>query len=332
MRYIESPSHDAYFNMALEEVVLDGLAVRDDFFMLWQNKNAVVVGKYQNTAQEINAQFVKDTGVQVVRRLSGGGAMYQDLGNLNFTFVVENRADDKKRLDFSAFLNPVVAALQSLGVPAQCSGRNDILVDGKKISGNAQCRRAGRTLHHGTLLYQSNLENVARALNPGMDKLASKAVQSVRSRVTNAAEQLANPPSTAQFKALLLQALFAETAAQPYALTAQEQAHVQTLQAEKYATWAWVYGRSPAYDLQRERRYPFGKITVGMRVENGRIQALDFTGDFFSARDPQELAEILQGCELRTDALRQTLDGVEIDAFIHGLDAGALRALLTGTF
>ncbi|MDL2214535.1 lipoate--protein ligase family protein, partial [Clostridia bacterium OttesenSCG-928-O13] len=164
MRYIESPTNDAFLNMALEEYVFESLPKSEEYFMLWQNKNAIVVGKYQNAVEEINADYVRENDITVVRRLSGGGAMYQDMGNLNFTFVVDQNND--KTLDFSIFIQPVVRALAQMGVAARQSSRNDIVIDGKKFSGNAQYNKKGRTMHHGTLLFNSRLDTVGKALNP----------------------------------------------------------------------------------------------------------------------------------------------------------------------
>ena len=183
MYYLESTKTDPSWNLALEQYVFDVLGPRDDCFMLWQNDNTIVVGKHQNTLEEINTDYVKEHGVTVVRRLSGGGAVYHDLGNLNFTFVAENRFGSE--FDFSTFCRPVVDALRSLGVPAEINGRNDMTIEGRKFSGNAQYMKKGRIMHHGTLMYDSDLEAVSRALNVKPDKIESKGLKSVRSRVTN---------------------------------------------------------------------------------------------------------------------------------------------------
>lgn len=201
MHYIESPYYDAFSNMALEEHVFENLPYTDSCFMLWQNRNAIVVGKYQNTVEEINADYVRKHDIDVVRRLSGGGAMYQDMGNLNFTFVVDQSTSHA--LDFSIFIQPLVQALDKIGIVAVQSGRNDIVVDGKKISGNSQYNKNGRTMHHGTLLFDSNLDTISKALNPKPDKIASKSIKSVRSRVTNIADHISAPMDMANFKQLL---------------------------------------------------------------------------------------------------------------------------------
>ncbi|MDL2218732.1 lipoate--protein ligase [Ruminococcaceae bacterium OttesenSCG-928-O06] len=326
MRYIESPYTDAYSNMALEEVVFRRLPRSEEYFMLWQNKNAVVVGRYQNTAAEVNAPLLEEKGVQVVRRLSGGGAMYQDEGNLNFTFVVNQQGE--KNLDFTLFIRPVVRALEKLGAPAQQSSRNDIVIDGKKISGNAQYNSQGRTMHHGTLLYASDLDAVDAALTPAADKIATKGVASVRSRVTNIAEWLPAPVPLAHFKRLLVEEMFAEGDVTPYALTRQDHAAVQALRREKYATWEWNWGRSPAGGLYKKQRYPFGGVEVWLNTNAGRITGAHFAGDFFGNGEVGALSAALAGCRRVRQDILDALQDTDVGYYIHGLAAEALADLV----
>lgn len=197
MMYIRSSSTDPYFNLALEQYVFDFLPKTKAYFMLWQNDNTIVVGKHQNTVGEINVSFVKEHGIHVVRRLSGGGAVYHDLGNVNYTFIMD--AGKSNELDISAFCKPVVDALRSLGITAEISGRNDITIDGKKFSGNSQYLKDGRMMHHGTIMYNSDLDTVEKALCVSKDKIISKGINSVRSRVTNIAEHMEKIISTEEF-------------------------------------------------------------------------------------------------------------------------------------
>ncbi|HQL40659.1 MAG TPA: lipoate--protein ligase family protein, partial [Anaerolineaceae bacterium] len=183
MKVIQWTDTDAYFNLAAEEYVFDQLDREEDYLLLWQNRNAVVVGKHQNTIEEVNSQFIQEHGVQVVRRLSGGGAVYHDMGNLNFTFIGDAEGN---KFNFQKLSQPIVQTLQQMGVAdVHFSGRNDILIGEKKISGNAQFVRGNRLLHHGTLLFHSDLDMVSRVLTVKGDKIESKGVKSVRSRVTN---------------------------------------------------------------------------------------------------------------------------------------------------
>ena len=326
MRYLESPFNDAFSNMALEEYVFEGLPQDEEYFMLWQNKNAIVVGKYQNTIEEINADYVRENDIAVVRRLSGGGAMYQDMGNLNFTFVVDQNA--AITLDFSIFIQPVVRALAKMGIAAEQSSRNDIVIDGKKFSGNAQYNKHGRTMHHGTLLFNSRLDTLGKALNPKPDKIESKGIKSVRSRVTNIADCLTQSMDMADFKRILRQEMVDANQLTEYVLTSQDFANVEKLVAEKYATWAWNWGRSPACDIQKRRRYPFGGVEIAMQVKGGIIQAVYITGDFFGNGDIEELQSRLKGVPLQQEALDAVLKGVDVNTFISGMDPDTMAELL----
>lgn len=322
MKYIESPSNDAYFNMALEEYVFEFLPKSASYFMLWQNENAVVVGKYQNTAAEIDADYVKDNDITVVRRLSGGGAMYQDMGNLNFTFVVDQ--GDAKSLDFEAFIQPVIRALGRMGIIAQKGSRNDILIAEKKFSGNAQYNKKGRTMHHGTLLFNSNLDVIGNALRVKADKIESKGVKSVRSRVTNITDHLKGDYTLEDFKKALLTEMFGQGELDRYLLTEQDIKAIKEMREDKYATWEWNYGRSPAYNVRKYRRYPFGGVEILMDVRAGLIEQIAFSGDFFGNGDILDLCTALQGVQVRQEALQEALQDIDVSSYISGMQAEEL--------
>ena len=198
---IVNENTDPRINLAVEEYALNYLDPREDYAILWQNEPAVIIGRNQNTVAEVNAPYIKEHGIHVVRRLSGGGAVYHDFGNLNFTFIVD--ADKTVVSNFEYFTKPVIEALASLGVKAEFSGRNDITIDGQKFSGNAQYWSKDRLLHHGTILYNSDLSVVQEALNVKLDKIQSKGVKSVRSRVTNIFPHLPKPITIDEFKETL---------------------------------------------------------------------------------------------------------------------------------
>ncbi|MDR2476284.1 MAG: lipoate--protein ligase, partial [Treponema sp.] len=248
--YIESRNTDPCHNLALEQFVFDRLSRSHRYFMLWQNNNSIIVGKHQNTAAEINAAYVNDHNITVVRRLSGGGAVYHDLGNINFTII----SDADNDIDFATFCKPIQKALISFGVPVEISGRNDMTVEGKKFSGNAQYVKQNRIMHHGTILYDSSLETLSRALRVSGDKIESKGIASVKSRVTNIRPYMRTAMSVEQFWAALKQYLFAAFDLREYSLSPADTAEVQLLRENVYSQWSWNYGASPPCNIHKKRR------------------------------------------------------------------------------
>lgn len=327
LNYLDLYTTDAAWNLAAEQYVFDALPRDRSYFMLWQNRNAVIVGKYQNTAAELNAAYIKEHGVQVVRRLSGGGAVYHDLGNLNFSFITD--AGSMEKLDLSLFCRPVIRTLQKLGVPAELNGRNDMTVDGKKFSGNSQYRRQGRVLHHGTLLFSSDLEAVTRALHVDAEKLSGKGVSSVRSRVANLRDYLPPEIGLADFRALLLREMLSGTPGEEYRFSEAELCAIKEIREERYARWDWNYGLSPAAQIEKKRRVEgCGSVGVYLTTEAGRICELSFRGDFFSSREPELLSEKLIGVPLREDALADALRDTDVGLYLQGMSREALIQIL----
>ena len=327
MLYLESPTRDPYFNLALEEYLFEELGRSRPCFMLWQNDNTIVVGKYQNTAEEINQAFVDAHHIRVARRLSGGGAVYHDKGNLNFTFVVDQGSNPA--FNFKIFVQPVVEALARFGVHAEFTGRNDLTIDGMKFSGNAQYARHGRLLHHGCIMLDSNLTSVADALRVKEAKFASKAVKSVRSRVTTINAHAPAPISMADFKGALRACAMASGELEPYALTEADVLAVQKLRDEKYATWAWNYGFSPPYDMVGERKFPAGLVTAHLSAEGGKIKAVRLYGDFFGSGELGELESAMAGLPL-DGRLAEALEALHVEHYMSGITAAELAALLRG--
>lgn len=320
MLYLESPSTDPYFNLALEQHLFDTVGQTQAIFMLWQNDNTIVVGRHQNTVEEVNADFVRDHGVNVVRRLSGGGAVYHDLGNLNFTFIAD--AGTGLGLDLQLFCRPVAQALGELGVVAEVSGRNDITIGGQKFSGNAQYKKNGRVMHHGTIMFDSELDIVGQALKVAPDKIASKGVKSVRARVTNVRPHLPADVTLEAFKEVLIRSIFGTDTPPRYVLTEADLAAVEELRATRYATWEWNYGASPRYDLRKERRIEgVGKLELCLRVEDGCLAGIEVYGDFFGEGETRELTSALLGCPVEENALLSALKNVDVERCFHHLKA-----------
>lgn len=318
MKYILSPSTDPYWNLALEQYVFDELDKNYGYFMLWQNDNTIVVGKHQNTAGEVNAEYVKENDIKVVRRLSGGGAVYHDLGNLNYTFI-EDSSD--KTIDFSRFCVPVVNALESLGVKATLTGRNDMEIDGKKFSGNAMYKKHGRVMQHGTLMYDSNLEILTKALKVSKDKIESKGIKSIRSRVTNIKPHITEEFTVQDFINALRDFMFKENEMEAYELTEDDIKNVNKLRDDVYKTWEWNYGASPKYTVLKDRRFDgVGKIEVYMNIVKGKIEDIAFHGDYFCSDSPEQLAEILKGKNLEEQEIRDAIKDIEINHYFSNLD------------
>jgi lipoate-protein ligase A len=325
--YIESSSTDPRYNLALEQFVFDSLDRQHSYFMLWQNDNSIIVGKHQNTIAEINTSFVNEHKINVVRRLSGGGAVYHDLGNLNFTIITDAQGAS---IDFASFCRPIQKALVSFGVPVEISGRNDMTVEGKKFSGNAQYIKEGRVMHHGTILYDSDLGILSKALNPGDDKIESKGIKSVQSRVTNIRPYMkANMPVT-EFWLALKSYMISDFDMKEFPFNEEHSAAVESLKEKVYSDWNWNYGKSPAHTVQKIRRIEgCGKIEILLDVaKNGIIKNISFYGDFFSNRDLAELSGILTGHYLEYNEIKNLLKEIDINEYFRALDCDNFIALL----
>lgn len=318
MIYIESPCNDPRFNLALEQYVFDHMDRNNGYFMLWQNHNTIVVGKHQNTAEEVNQAYVDSHNITVVRRLSGGGAVYHDMGNLNFTFILDS--GDMEKLNFNIFCKPVVNALAQIGVTAKLNGRNDITIDGKKISGNSQYIRRKRIMHHGTILFNSDLSIIAEALNVPAHKIQSKGIKSVRSRVTNISDYLTIPITLGKFKTVLLREIFGSTNIVTHKLGDEEMEKVAEIQKSRYDLWEWNYGYSPKYDVEKRRWLEnCGECRVYMDVREGIINRFEIKGDFFGSGDLQDIYQRVTGCPVRRSTLCQALNEVDMGHYINNL-------------
>ena len=314
MYFIEGQSHDPAYNLALEEHLYRSVNEgHPGYFLLWQNAPSIIVGRFQNTAQEVNRPFVEERGIHVVRRISGGGAVYHDLGNVNYSFIVPN--DEGIPFDFARHARPVIDALAKLGVEAESGGRNDLLIDGRKFSGSAQHMDRRRLLHHGTLLFDSDLSILEQALSVDEEKFTSKGFKSVRSRVTNILPMLPEPISVEEFIDALRGAL---SGTDTSSLDEAQLSEIRRLRDEKYATWEWNWGASPEFTERKARRFPWGKVEALLNVKEGVIRQARFYGDYFGTENREEIERLLEGRVYKEDALREALEGFPLERSFKG--------------
>lgn len=313
MVYIISDSTDANFNFALEKYTMYDLEIAEEYFLFWRTEPTLMIGKFQNALQEINMDYVKENHVNIVRRITGGGTIYTDMNGWQFSFITKNPKD--QRIDFAKFTQPILEALSSIGINAELSGRNDLLIDGRKFSGNAQYKTKKISLHHGSLLFNTNLENMVRALNVDDEKIISKGVKSVRSRVTNIAEHMDQKLSSESFRDLMLDYLTRDMAT--YSLTLDDIKAINVIKAEQFDTWEWNFGKSPKFNITKEKRYEGGKLTVCSSVNKGVLQNIEFYGDFFEQKDLAPLKECLIGCQYNEHAINLALKKIQADNFIY---------------
>jgi lipoate-protein ligase A len=324
MLCIYNKNTNPYFNLACEEYILKEF--NEECFMLWRNSPCIVVGKNQNTLSEINKDYVDKNNITIVRRLSGGGAVFHDLGNINFTFISNQKETFN---DFKRFTVPIIDALKQLNVNAEFSGRNDLTIDGKKFSGNAQYCYKNRVLHHGTLLFSANVKDISQSLNVKEKKFEGKAVKSVKSRVTNISSHLKSPMKVEEFIEFLMNYVvnnYAES--KLYTLTEEDIKNIGKLADEKYSTWEWNYGSSPKYSYKNEMKCKGGLIEFNCNIEKGYIKDAKFFGDFFGIYDVSDIETTLKGTKYTEDAVRNTLSKFNIENYFSSISLEQILKLM----
>ncbi len=320
MIYLEPLSNDPSYNIAFEEYAFKEIANRDNVFILWINQPCIVVGKNQNTVEEINQKYCDENGIKIVRRISGGGAVYHDYNNLNYTIIAneESEAD----FDFKSLSQPVLETLAQMGVKAEFTGRNDLVIGDQKFCGNAQYIKKNRVMHHGCILFDTDVSVLVEALKVSMDKIESKGKKSVRSRVTNIKPYLADQSITVNdFKNLLKDYMNKHYNMTDYELTPEEEAEVQKIKAARNDSWDWVYGENPEFTMKRNRRLLTGKVEANLLVKDNVIENVKFYGDFFGVQDVAELAEKLKGIKYERNTIKEVLDSLDINSYFMGVSS-----------
>ena len=310
---------DPRINLAIEEYALKNLDINESYLLFYINQPSIIIGRNQNTVEEINQDYVDENDIIVVRRLSGGGAVYHDLGNLNFSFITKD--DGESFHNFKKFTEPVVDALKELGVEAELSGRNDLLAGGRKISGNAQFSTNGRMFSHGTLMLSSEIENVVSALKVNKDKIKSKGIKSIRSRVANISEFLAEPIGIEEFKQRILEHIFGGLdKVERYEWTEEDWKKIMEISENRYQQWDWNYGKSPKFNVQHSQRFEgVGQIDIRLEVAKGQIENCKIFGDFFGVGSVGEIEQKLQGVRFSKAEIEKALEDVNIKHYFGNL-------------
>jgi lipoate-protein ligase A len=320
---------DPRLNLALEEHVLRNRFPGEECLLFYINEPSIIIGRNQNTIEEIDPDAVEARGIHVVRRISGGGAVYHDLGNLNFSFIAPYAKQRFNR--YEAFTRPVVMVLRELGVPAELGGRNDLVADGRKISGNAQFVTGDRMFSHGTVLVDTDLDVMPTVLTPKPGKIESKGHKSVRSRVANIREFLREPLTAEQLRGRLLEGIFGDPdPRERLDLTDDDWAAVRHLAETKYGTWEWNIGKSPPSNISRAHRFAFGEVDVRIDVQEGRIAGVRFFGDFIGLEEVAGLERRLQGVRYDRRAVDEALGGVDVTAYFGPMRRDQLMSLVFG--
>jgi lipoate-protein ligase A len=326
MQCIISPYTNPYFNLASEEYLLKCFG--EDVFLLYRNRPSIVVGKHQNTLAEINLPFVQENEILVARRISGGGTVFHDLGNLNFAFFTSGR--EGELVNYRKATQPVIEAMKEMGLEVSLGKRNELLLKKLKISGTASHVFKQRVLHHGTLLFSSEIRDLSKALKVGRDEFTDRAVRSVRSRVTNIREHLEKDMDIELFQQKMHDYILRTGKdARPYEYNSTDLKEIKVLRDKKFSTWEWNFGYSPKYQFCKSISFNAGRVEIYINVEKGIIRELKILGEFTSVKDIKKLEQILTGSIHDPETLRIRLSGIKLADSIAGLDN---EELLAGLF
>lgn len=318
MLFIEHYNTNPYINHAIEEYVMDKFHER--CFMLWRNRPCILIGKNQNTMAEINVDYVKKHNLPVVRRMSGGGAIFNDLGTLNFTFIA--MTDDNIFADFGRFTEPIMRALKNLHIGVELSGRNDLVINGRKFCGNSQCRHGSKILHHGSILFSVDMKNLNGSLNASSIKFSDKSVKSVKSRVVNLGEYFKETMTVIDFKNFLIKSIMEEhKCSKVYRFSRDDWKRIKKISDDKYASWQWNYGNFKKFNYSNEKKFKGGIVQADINVYKGVIDYIKFFGDFFSKREIYEFEKQFIGVRYDKGEVLKVLESVNIEMYMHSINA-----------
>ena len=333
MLFVPNENNDPRINLAIEIFLLQEMKVDEPILLFYINESSIIIGRNQNTIEEINKDYVDAHGIHVVRRFSGGGAVYHDFGNLNFSFIMPD--DGNSFRDFEKLTKPIVQALHEMGVEgAQLKGRNDLVIDDMKFSGNAMYATNGRMFAHGTIMFDSDINEVVNALKVRKDKIESKGIKSIRSRVTNIKPFLPKDKqdmTTEAFREEILLKIFGVDAVdqvKTYTLTEEDWVKINEISDKYYRNWDWNYGKSPAFDIERRKRFPIGSIEVRFNVQEGKITEAKIYGDLFGLGDIADVEQAFIGTRYDKSALKDVIDQIDVKKYFGNITPEDLLELV----
>ena len=317
MKLIKTNWDIPYYNFALEDYLLNSTTHNDDYFFFYIHKPSLIVGRHQNTYSEINYEFIKRNNICVARRISGGGCVYHDKGNLNFSYIL-NR-NNNEALNFKKYCEPILNALNSMGISATLSGRNDLIIDGKKFSGNAEYVNKTKILHHGTIMYDVDIEYLVNAINVSAEKIQSKSIKSIKSRVVNLIDYMPTKISIEEFKGVLLSQLFKENDIQIYELTQKDISKVKQIATEKFMPTSFNFGNKLEFIYTNSKKFDAGIIEIGININQNKITEMKISGDFFSNLECAELEKLFIDCNYFYEDIKNIIDDINVDDYISNL-------------
>ncbi len=327
MIYIKNSSTNPYFNLAFEEYFLRYVDLDDTIFSLWRNKPSVVIGKHQNTFKEINHKFVSEHNILVARRITGGGTVYHDFGNLNFTLIT--KVDHFDIMDIKAYIIPIVQVLNKMGINAQLSERNSITIDGKKISGTAEAFTNKKLLCHGTLLFDTDINALNKALKVEEEKIESKSVKSVPGEVANIKDFLNKKYDILNFENEILTQISSDIPFREYSLNENDIKNIKKLAKEKFSIWNWIYGESPPFTIRNTKKFPFGNITFSADIERGAVvKKICFKGDIINFSNISYIEELLRGKKFERNTFKKILKNIKISKYFRNITLDEVLSLL----
>lgn len=322
MRFLVNGSVDPHFNMAFDEFALERLALDEPVFCLWRNAPSVIIGLNQSAYAEVDLRYLRENGIRLARRVTGGGAVYHDLQNLNYTIAGRSRDLDA---DYPRYIGMVAEALRKMGAPAELTGRNDILVEGRKCSGYAKRVWKDRLMVHGTLMFDVDIEELTRALAVPGSKLSASGIASVRSRVANLKDYLPGIPDVLALKDAMHGILAAGDG--ELKLSEADVSEINALADSKFRSWEWIYGKSPEARFSASRKFPCGTVEAYWSVKHGLLENVRFGGDFLGNLPVEGLASRLDGLRCERQAVCDALQAADVSVYFDGMDAGALTDL-----